>query len=269
MNMEKEIKVLDIDVEQIQRKLIERNATFKSDVVQQIYVYDLMTIYSRFCDVLSHLRNISFDYQYSVCRDKLNVIFQEIDDLTSEEQKKMLFEMIETRRFVDILKQENEGLLDYLSKVEELVKAFAVNPNKWIRLRKTGDKTTLTIKQIMNNSSDRDELVFQNVSEVEVVVPSIEEGESLLCQLGFAFRNYQEKRRISYIYQGLKIDIDLWPMIPPYLEIEGDDNKEIMAFCEMMEFGAEQLISCNTEEIYRKYGINIYNHRELKLDTYQ
>ena len=95
-------------------------------------------------------------------------------------------------------------------------------------------------------------------------VPSIESGNSILEQLGFSFRNYQEKNRITYIFNDTEIDIDSWPLIPPYLEIEGESDEQINSILKELDLSDKEMISCNTADVYKKYGIDIYQYRELK-----
>lgn len=60
--------------------------------------------------------------------------------------------------------------------------------NKWIRLRTNGEKTTLTIKEIQDNSK-------MNAKEIEISVSDFETTNLLLEELGYSHRNYQENLR--------------------------------------------------------------------------
>jgi adenylate cyclase class 2 len=104
------------------------------------------------------------------------------------------------------------------------------------------------------------------VDETELKVESIELANELLEQLGFYYKNYQEKRRISYRLNGVKLEIDFWPLIPPYLEIEADSEQEINDIISLLEFKGNKVVSCNTEELYKIYGLNIYDYKELRFD---
>jgi adenylate cyclase, class 2 len=42
----------------------------------------------------------------------------------------------------------------------------------------------------------------------------------LLNELGYIAKAYQENRRTSYVFNACNIEIDEWPGIPPYIEIE-------------------------------------------------
>ena len=92
---------------------------------------------------------------------------------------------------------------------------------KWIRLRTNGSITTLTYKDIEKDTVD-------GTREVEVQVDDFEKTNELLERIGFKNKGYQENKRTQYILNGVEIDIDSWPMIPTYLEIEGKSEEEII-----------------------------------------
>ena len=91
---------------------------------------------------------------------------------------------------------------------------------KWIRLRTNGIDTTLTYKDIEKNTID-------GTKEVELRVEDFDIANEFLNKIGFIARNYQENKRIQYILDNVEIDIDTWPMIPTYLEIEANSEKEV------------------------------------------
>ena len=107
---------------------------------------------------------------------------------------------------------------------------------------------------------------LDSINETEINVDSIEVANELLETLGFYHRNYQEKKRISYFYEplSLEIEIDTWPMIPPYMEIEGKSEEEIYRFVELLGYPKESVKIANTSGVYAMYGINIYDYKELK-----
>ena len=88
-------------------------------------------------------------------------------------------------------------------------------PGKWIRLRTNGDKTTLTIKNLVSSRVD-------GTQELEIEVDDFDRTNLILKELGYEAKGYQENRRIQYTYNGVEIDIDYWPLIPTYVEIEND-----------------------------------------------
>lgn len=129
--------------------------------------------------------------------------------------------------------------------------------NSWIRLRTDGIKTTATIKEIQNSNID-------GTKELEISVDDFEKTHLFLQKLGFIAKGYQENKRISYILKNVEIEIDFWPQIPPYVEIEGKSKKQVEMMIKKLGFAVSKATSINTTEVYKKYGININSIKELK-----
>ena len=185
-------------------------------------------------------------------------------------QQDNTYKAIRYKHLNDILSIEDDvKLREILEKeeVERLIKSFGINPNKWVRLRETNGKSIITIKHILSEKLQAEYgTKMQPVLETEMEVPSIEIGNEILEQLGFSFRNYQEKKRTTFILDNTEIDIDRWPLIPPYLEIEGETDKQIDVIVKKLELSNKDIVSCNTAEVYKKYGLDIYQYRELRFD---
>ena len=62
---------------------------------------------------------------------------------------------------------------------------------KWLRLRDTGKETTLTIKEIKNDTID-------GTKELEIKVSDFETTNLILEELGYIHRSYQENKRTRY-----------------------------------------------------------------------
>ena len=268
--IEKEIKILDIEIEQLKRKLDILGANLKNDGIQKIYVYDLPSIYARFYDCMMQLDKCSKPYDIEICKNKLKTLFLEIDNLLTKKQQENLFTAIGYKHLKDILSISDINRFKNVlstSEVIKIIKQFSINPNKWIRLRETNGKTTITIKHILNEELQAEYgTKMQPVLETEMEVPSIESGNAILEQLGFSFRNYQEKKRTTYVLDNTEIDIDSWPLIPPYLEIEGESDEQINKIVQKLELSYKEMVSCNTAEVYKKYGIDIYQFRALRFE---
>ena len=134
-----------------------------------------------------------------------------------------------------------------------------VKPNSWIRLRTTGKETTLTIKEI--NSSEID-----GTKEWETKVDSFEVVDEMLNKMGYYARSKQENRRIRYILDGVEVDIDFWPLIPAYVEFEGESESAIIAVCEKLGISAENLTSLDVASIYQAYGFSKEQMNDLSLE---
>ena len=133
-----------------------------------------------------------------------------------------------------------------------------IQKDKWIRLRTNGKKTTLTYKDIESNTID-------GTKEVEFKVDSFEVANEFLNKIGFMPRSYQENKRIQYILDNIEIDIDTWPMIPTYLEIEGNSEEEVNNMVKKLGLSNYKITALNCDDIYREfYNIDISKIKELK-----
>lgn len=128
---------------------------------------------------------------------------------------------------------------------------------KWIRLRDTGQRTTLAVKAIAHDGID-------GTYEVEVTVDSLQATNELLGMIGFNPKQYQENRRTSFILEGAQLEIDEWPMIPPYLEIEADAPAEVVRVAALLGYDESQLTSENTTKVYARYDIDLTQHEDLR-----
>lgn len=130
--------------------------------------------------------------------------------------------------------------------------------SRWIRLRDNGEKITLTIKKIENDNID-------GTKEIEIKVDNFDKANLFLNELGFFHKAYQENKRISYRLDGIKIEIDFWPRIPPYIEIEGVSREETEKVIKLFGYDITQTTSMGVTKVYmEKYGINIHDFKELR-----
>ena len=144
-----------------------------------------------------------------------------------------------------------------IRKTYDLIKP---NPNSWVRLRTNGKTTTLTVKEIGSAKID-------GTKEAEIVIDSFEETDTILSKIGLKARNYQENRRHQFVYKDVEIDIDSWPLIPTYLEIEGPSEEAIKSVCKDLELDFEKSTTMDVTDIYKKvYNIDILSMKTLTFD---
>jgi adenylate cyclase class 2 len=133
-------------------------------------------------------------------------------------------------------------------------------PNKWIRLRTNGTTTTLTIKNVESSKID-------GTKELEVVVDDFDAANEILAELGYAPRGIQENKRIKYNLNGVEVDIDTWPGIPTYLEIEGTSEKEVFDTLDLLGIKKEKSTSLDVQSIYEQiYHIDLEKNPNLSFD---
>lgn len=125
-----------------------------------------------------------------------------------------------------------------------------VDDKKWIRLRTTGEETTLTIKEIVDDG-------IEGTHELEIVVSDFDATNEILNKLGYVARSSQTNRRIRYILDDVEIDIDFWPLIPTYVEFEADSTEKIKNLCNKLEIDFKKLTTMSVPEVYDYYGHNV------------
>ncbi|MER8086529.1 CYTH domain-containing protein [Streptomyces sp. NPDC094048] len=132
-------------------------------------------------------------------------------------------------------------------------------PGRWVRLRDTGAGITLCVKQISTDAVD-------GTHETEVAADSFEETNELLSLVGLTPRGYQENRRTSYLLGAARLEVDEWPLIPPYLEIEADDEPQVWEAAAALGIGRDRLTSVNTTKVYGLYGIALDSIADLRFE---
>lgn len=171
---------------------------------------------------------------------------------------------------VRILNIDKEEVVEKLNKLnatfewDELQRRYVYDfipkvDNKWIRLRTNGKKTTLTIKNLVSSEID-------GTQELEIEVDSFERTNLILKELGYEAKGYQENRRRQYLLNGVEIDIDSWPLIPTYLEIEGPSEEAVYNTVSALGFEIDDTTTRDVEGIYLDYGHNLDEIYNLKLE---
>ena len=129
--------------------------------------------------------------------------------------------------------------------------------SKWIRLRDTGTETTLCVKEIRDDGLD-------GTLEVETAVGDFAAANELLGMLGLKPKSCQENRRTSFAIGTVQFELDEWPWIPPYLEIEGQSKDDVLRVAKLLGYAEEQLTGENTIKVYARHGIDLPGIPDLR-----
>ena len=155
---------------------------------------------------------------------------------------------VDQEEFISKLEKNNAEFIGAWDQIRKCYDIVPSDKNSWIRLRKEGDKTTLTIKEIKSKKID-------GTKECEIEVSDFNTTDELLNKLGYFARTTQENKRIRYMLDGVEIDIDSWPLIPTYVEFEGKDEKSILNVCKYLGINSDDLTTLDVVGIYKHYGI--------------
>jgi len=272
MGKEFEVKILDINPANIQKLLESLNYKFQFDRLQRLVTYDFHPMNSTFSQLNFEIEHITDETNLFILQLKVRKFLKDLFDVISEYEKNVIKNEAESNFVFSDFFQKSIDFTKFnlfsSEKIINIVKKYSINPNKWIRIRTDGATTTIATKYIKRDTSAFiNEYNIDAVDETEMQIGDFNIGIELMKQLGYFFRNYQEKRRIMYRSEnGLEIDIDFWPMIPPYLEIEGKTEEDIYNMVSILGFKKTDVKIANTDDIYKIYGINIYDFKELKFE---
>lgn len=252
-NMELEVKVLEINKEKLIEKIKLLGGILVSDEEQYYYTFDLPTIYGRYLDILLQLNEPENNVKFEVAIERLKLLFFEIDNLLNSRQKQELKEFTIKGNLEEITKKEN--FLEILNdeKFKKFISQFRINPNKWIRIRTSNLITNLTVKHIL---ADKEGTNLQQMKEIEIEVPSKEKANEFLEAIGLSHKCYLEKKRTTYSLKNHLIEIDTWPKIPTFFELEGENDKDIEQILNLLGYSMKDkcVVSCIVDEIYEMYG---------------
>jgi|SRR3989338_1187239 len=136
----------------------------------------------------------------------------------------------------------------------------------WIRLRDEGDKITLAFKKRLGFSSHDGSTSDQGMREIEVTVNDFEKTALLLQELGFIEKFYQENRRVRWNKGDIEFDIDFWPLLEPYLEIEAPSWKEIDRAIGELGLDPKDKKIFSTNQVYKLKGINELDYKRITFE---
>lgn len=132
---------------------------------------------------------------------------------------------------------------------------------KWIRLRTNGEYTTLAIKSRPNETK------IGELFELEEKVEDFDKTHMILKELGYTETAYQENKRLIYRLDDVEFDIDSWPMIPTYVEIEGKNEEIVNKYIDILGLNDHKLSYESLITIYKKYyDKDLNDYKELRFE---
>jgi len=133
----------------------------------------------------------------------------------------------------------------------------------WLRLRDEGEKITLTYKERIGMKTFDGKTNDDSMEEVEINVSDFDKTAELLNKAGFIEKFYQENKRIRYQLNDIEFDIDFWPQLDPYLEIEAPSWEKIDEAIKLLELNPEDKRIFSTTQIYKLKGIEDIDYKEI------
>lgn len=117
-----------------------------------------------------------------------------------------------------------------------------------LRLRQDSKKCRLTMKNKLRQTT------VKIMDEFEVEVSSMETMKQIFNQIGLISYYDDTRKRISYNLGYATFDIDIYPDIPAFLEIEAPTKERLQELIKVFEFFDDQVKAWTGKELLAHYG---------------
>jgi adenylate cyclase, class 2 len=135
--------------------------------------------------------------------------------------------------------------------------------NSWIRLRDEGDKIILAFKKRLGVSSQDGSTNDEGMEEIEVKVDSYENTALFLQKIGFIQKHQAEKKRTHWRKGETFFDIDTWPEIPTFLEIEAPSWEAITSAVGELGLDPKDQKIFSVNQVYKIYKKDVNDYKKI------
>ncbi len=134
---------------------------------------------------------------------------------------------------------------------------------KFARIRKTSTGIYFTFKHV-------EERTATGTVEIEFTITEPEKMKSFLEAMGLVMDREQEKRRHKFVLNDVIVDIDTWPTIPTYAELEGPSEESIREAATKLGFDWSKGVFGTSDTVIREvYKLDLRSIRHFTFDKMQ
>lgn len=127
----------------------------------------------------------------------------------------------------------------------------------WVRVRDEGDKVTLSYKQL----NDR---TLHGTKEINLTVNNFKATCDFLQSIGLVAKSFQETKRESWLIDDVEVELDTWPWIPSFIEIEAKTEEKLRAVAKNLDLKFSEALHGSVEVAYQ----DIYDVTESEIDNW-
>lgn len=136
---------------------------------------------------------------------------------------------------------------------------YLLQKDKLIRITEEGSiKVTMHIHQ--SNPEIKKEIKFK--------VSRMKEALDFFSEMGLKMITKVKAHRISYELGKIDFDIDEFPSIPPFLEIDqeflSEEGYTLESLLEKLELSSHEIVKMGTEDIHNHYGIPYFEEYRVE-----
>lgn len=118
--------------------------------------------------------------------------------------------------------------------------------NRFARVRDERNKIVMTYKC-------HHDISLTGTEEINVEVNDYDAAVAFLKAVGLEAKAVQETLREEWELDGVELDIDTWPWLPTYIEIEGPSAEAVESVAQKLGFNMQDAHYGSVDEIYKLY----------------
>lgn len=118
----------------------------------------------------------------------------------------------------------------------------------YIRIRDEGNKVTMSAKQHATDGK------MDSQKEYETTVKDFDTTHQILLSAGLAQTGYQENKRETWqMLDGTLVELETWPQLPNYLEIEGKSEEAVKKTASLLSLNWDEHIVQSNDHLYAQH----------------
>lgn len=117
----------------------------------------------------------------------------------------------------------------------------------WVRVRDEGDKITVSLKR-------QHDTTLHGTQDLTIRIDDFDRACELFALLGLVQKSYQETKRETWMVGTVEVVIDMWPWIPPFIEIEGPEERSLREVAVKLGYRMEDAVHGGVASgVYQRY----------------
>lgn len=123
---------------------------------------------------------------------------------------------------------------------------YMTQNHAWVRVRDEGGHITMTYKQTNDDT-------ITGTQEVNLVVNDFDSARAFLSATGLIEKSYQETKRESWELDEVQIEIDSWPWLPAFVELEGPTESKLRDIARQLNFDWDNHLAGDVTAVYQRH----------------
>lgn len=123
---------------------------------------------------------------------------------------------------------------------------FNIDDRSFVRVRDEGNRITMSYKRL-------DKLSLSGMKEICLDVNDYDDAINFVKVCGLNPKAVQETLREEWELDGVELDIDTWPWLPTFVEIEGPSEAAVKSVAEKLGLEIADALYGSVDEVYKIY----------------